>query len=219
MLIPFSNSSLFFSEGARFRAWSNVAVETYVMLKEEAAMADANAKIPAIMQPLVQRNYKPGEYNVTLQPITDIHLNNALPAGNQPVSNPKYSYILSTVAILLLVIACINFVTLSIGRSTTRALEVGVRKVLGARRQQLVRQYWGEALLLSLLALIIGLFVSFLLVKPFNQLAGRELSLSIYGFTIVFCLLLVIVMGLIAGIYPALVLSGFKPIQVLKGRL
>ena len=219
MLIPFSNAPKFFSVNARTKAWSNVSLETYVLLKKDMPVASVNAKIPAVMQPLVTENYKPGEYNVRLQPLTDIHLNNALPSGNQPVSNPKYSYILGTIGILILLIACINFVTLAIGRSTTRALEVGVRKVLGAERPQLIRQYWGEALLLSFIALLTGLLLSILLLKPFNQLAGRQLALPFDSFSSIFCLCLLIVIGLIAGIYPAIVLSSFKPIQVLKGRL
>ena len=219
MLIPFSNAHHLWSENTRTKAWSNVAVESYVLLKKGSDVAVTNSKIPSIMQPLVTENYKPGEYNVRLQPITDIHLNDVLPAANQPVSSPKYSYILGTIGILILLIACINFVTLSIGRSTTRALEVGVRKVLGAQRQQLVRQFWGEALLLSLMALIIGVVLAIICLKPFNQLANRELDLSINGFTVLFCFLLIVVIGFIAGIYPAIVLSGFKPIQVLKGRL
>jgi putative ABC transport system permease protein len=171
------------------------------------------------MQPLVAENYKPGEYNVRLQPLTDVHLNNKLPAANQPISDPKYSYILATVGVLILLIACINFVTLSIGRSTTRALEVGVRKVLGAERQQLIRQFWGEALLLTVMALVIGLGLAIVLQKPFNLLANRQLSLSLNGFTILFCFLLAAIIALLAGMYPAFVLSNFKPIQVLKGRL
>jgi putative ABC transport system permease protein len=219
MLIPFSNATLFFSENARTKAWSNVSVETYILLKEGTTTAVADSKIPAVMQPLVAKNYKPGEYNVRLQPVKDIHLNNELPAGNQPISDPKYSYILATIGILVLLIACINFVTLSIGRSTTRALEVGIRKVLGAERQQLIRQYWGEALMLSFFSLITGIVLALILLKPFNQLAARELFIPFDAFTLLFYLCVVIVIGLIAGIYPAVVLSGFKPIQVLKGKL
>src|SRR5688572_20189782 len=126
---------------------------------------------------------------------------------------------MATVGILILLIACINFVTLSIGRSTTRALEVGVRKVLGAERRQLIRQFWGEALLLTLFSVAVGLILTFILQKPFNQLANRELGLSVDAFTITFCFLLILVIALIAGIYPAFVLSSFKPIQVLKGRI
>ena len=219
MLIPFSNARHIWSERRLTQGWSNIFVESYFLLKQNAKAGDVNAKIPSIMQPLVANNYKPGEYNVSLQPMRDIHLNNNLPAGNQPVSDPKYSYILGTVCILLLLIACINFVTLSIGRSATRALEVGVRKVLGAERQQLIRQFWGEALLLTLMALIIGIGLVIVLQKPFNLLANRELSFQINGFTILFCFILVSTIGLLAGIYPAFVLSNFKPIQVLKGKL
>jgi len=219
MLIPFSNAPHLWSERARTKGWSNVTVETYVLLKDKARAKVANAKIPSIMQPLVADNYKPGEYVVRLQPLTDIHLNNKLPAGNQPISDPKYSYIMAIVGILILLIACINFVTLSIGRSATRALEVGVRKVLGAERQQLIRQFWGEALLLTLIALVIGIGLAVILQKPFNQLANRQLSLHVNAFTILFCFLIAVIIALLAGIYPAFVLSNFKPIQVLKGRL
>ena len=219
LLIPFSNAPYFFSETVRTKAWSNVSLESYFLLKKDARIEDVQSKIPSIMNPLVANNYKPGEYIVSLQPLTDIHLNNKLPAGNQPVSDPKYAYILACVGVLILLIACINFVTLSIGRSTTRALEVGVRKVLGAERYQLLRQFWGEALFLTIIALLTGIGMAILLLNPFNQLANRELILSPDVFTILFCLSLVLVIGLLAGIYPALVLSGFKPIQVLKGRL
>ncbi|TDH28782.1 FtsX-like permease family protein [Segetibacter sp. 3557_3] len=219
MLIPFSNAPRFWSEQTRTQSWSNVSLETYVLLKEGASPVVANGKIASIMNPLVSKTYKPGQYKVTLQPITDIHLNNALPEGNQPISNPKYSYILGTIGLLVLLIACINFVTLSVGRSAKRALEVGVRKVLGAERGQLIRQFWGEALLLTLCALLIGVLLAILFLNPFNTLADRQLALKFDGFTVLFCIALVVVIGLIAGIYPAVVLSGFKPIQVLKGRL
>lgn len=219
ILIPFSNAPSIYSEDARTAAWSNVAVLTFVVLKEGANIANVNAKIATIMNPLVAKNYKPGQYNVRLQPLTDLHFNSTLPDDMERDSNPKYSYILATIGLLILLIACINFVTLSIGRSTTRALEVGVRKVLGAGRKQLIRQFWGESLLLTLLSLIVGLLLALILLKPFNGLADRELRLPIDVFTIVFCLGVVCIIGLVAGIYPAIVLSGFKPIQVLKGRL
>lgn len=219
MLIPFSNAPHIWSEKIRTSAWSNVSVESYFLLKNGVTVSAANSKIPSIMQPLVANHYKPGEYNVTLQPIVDIHLNNSLPAANQPVSDPKYSYILATVGILILLIACINFVTLSVGRSTTRALEVGVRKVLGAERRQLIRQFWGESLLLTLMALLIGIGVAIILQKPFSQLVNRQLNLEINAFTVLFCFILAAVIALLAGIYPAFILSAFKPIQVLKGRL
>lgn len=171
------------------------------------------------MNPLVAKNYKPGQYNVTLQKLTSIHLDNTLPAANEPISNPKYSTILATIGLLILLIACINFVTLSIGRSTSRSLEVGVRKVLGAARQQLIKQFWGEALLLTFISFILGFLLAFICLNPFNQLADRELVLGFNQFTILFVLILFVTVALIAGIYPAIILSGFRPIEVLKGKL
>ena len=154
-----------------------------------------------------------------LQPITDIHLNKKLPAGNLPVSDPSYSYILATIGFLILLIGCINFVTLSIGRSATRAMEVGVRKVMGAERPQLIRQFWGEALLVVLFSLVVAIVFSYLLLKPFNAIVGRELILVFDVFTSSFIIALVFIVGLIAGIYPAIILSAFAPVKVLKGRM
>lgn len=219
MLIPFANASHIWSEKTRTSAWSNVAVQSYFLLRDNASLIAAESKIGSVMNPLVADNYKTGEYLVRLQPLHDVHFNTTLPDELPGASDPKYSFILGTIGVLILLIACINFVTLSIGRSTTRALEVGVRKVLGAERRQLVRQFWGEALLLTLLALVIGFILAMVFLKPFNQLTNRTLIFSFDGFTFLFCFILIALIGLVAGFYPAIVLSGFKPIEVLKGRL
>jgi putative ABC transport system permease protein len=219
MLIPFSNAPYIWSEEVRNSAWSNVSVTSFFLLKKGASVQAAGSKIASIMNPLVAKSYKPGEYLIRLQPLKDIHFNRTLPEGMPGDSDPKYSYVLGTIGILVLLIACINFVTLSIGRSATRALEVGVRKVLGAERQQLIRQFWGEAVLLTVFALFIGVALALVLIKPFNQLANRELALTADVFTVLFCFLLMVLIGLVAGMYPAIVLSAFKPIQVLKGRV
>ena len=218
-LIPFSNAVHIWSEQTRTAAWSNVSVGTYVLLREGADPAVVNSKIPAFMNPLVSKNYKPGEYNVTLQPLSDIHFNTTLPEDIPAPSNPLYSYILATVGILILLIACVNFITLSTGRSATRALEVGVRKVMGAERKQLIFQFWGESFLVTLFALIMGIILAFLLLKPFNQLANREFVFSADPFTLIFCLLLLVFITLFAGGYPALILSSFQPVKVLKGKI
>jgi len=164
-------------------------------------------------------NYVEGAYIVSLQPITKIHLDTSLPAGIEATSNPKYSYILLTIGILILLVACINFITLSIGRSATRAMEVGVRKVLGAERKQLIRQFWGEAILVTIISVIIAIGLTSLLVKPFNQIINRQLSLQFDLSFIGYCILIIILIGLVAGIYPAIILSGFRPVEVLKGKL
>ena len=219
MLIPFSNADKVWSENTRLKAWSNVVLETYVMLKKGTDLSATHNKIQGIMNPLVAGNYKPGEYIIRLQPLSDLHFNASLPEDMPGPSDPKYSYILATIGVLILLIACINFVTLSIGRSVTRALEVGVRKVLGAERKQLVGQFWGEAILLTMMAMLAGIGLAWLFHESFNRLANRELLLKADGFTILFCVLLMLLIALVAGIYPAIVLSGFKPVEVLKGKM
>ncbi len=115
-------------------------------------------------------------------------------------------------------IASINFITLSIGRAASRAGEIGVRKVVGASRSQLIRQYWGESLLLVIIATIIALLITELFLPFFNNLAGKHLNLNYDFSTIIMLLSLIIITGLAAGVYPALILSSFKPIEILKGK-
>jgi putative ABC transport system permease protein len=217
-LISFSNAKFLFSQRA-MRAWFNVNPETYVLLQKDADANNLARKFPSMVKQNLGEDYKEGGYIVSLQPITKIHLDTSLPAGIEPISNPKYSYILLTIGILILLVACVNFITLSVGRSATRAMEVGVRKVLGAERQQLVRQFWGEAVLLTIVSVFIGIALSVLLVKPFNQIINRQLSLQFDLVFISYCILIIIIIGLIAGIYPAIILSGFRPVEILKGRL
>ena len=218
MLIPYSNAKYLFNPRL-FTSWTNVFNETYILLKKGVNASALEKKFPGMVKQALGEDYKEGAFIVHLQPVTDIHLNTVLPAGNEPTSNPKYSYILATIGILILLVACINFITLSIGRSTTRAMEVGVRKVLGAERKQLIRQFWGEAILLTFISVVIGLVLAASLIKPFNQLISRNLSLDFNLFFIFFCILLIGLVALIAGVYPAFILSGFKPVEVLKGKI
>ena len=219
LIIPFSNAHYLWTEKTRTSAWSNVTVQTYVLLKQDASLPQVHSKIDATMRPLVAENYKAGQYLVRLQPLKDVYFNTTLPEDVESKFDPKYSYILATIGILVLLIACINFVTLSVGRSVTRALEVGVRKVMGAERRQIFTQFGSEALIITLLSVLAGIGQAFLFLKSFNQLSNRELSLKPDVFTISFFVVLVVFIGLIAGMYPSLVLSNFKPIQVLKGKL
>jgi putative ABC transport system permease protein len=219
LLIPFSNAVHFWNEQQMSSGWTNVAVNTYLLLQEGADREAVDAKIATVLNPLVAKGYKPGEYNIRLQPLSDIRTNSLLPATIESPTNPIYAYILASVGLMILLIACINFVTLSVGRSATRALEVGVRKVMGADRRQLMGQFWGEALLLTLFSLLLGLVLALLFLPTFNQLANRAFVLRPDGFTLMACLALLLLIGLVAGSYPAIVLSSFKPIQVLKGTL
>ncbi|MBZ9731144.1 ABC transporter permease [Salegentibacter sp. JZCK2] len=218
-IIPFSNAVHIWPEQTRTSGWTSVYGQTYVLLKQGADPAAVNSKIPAFMDPLVSQGYKPGEYIVTLQPLSDIHFNTALPEELTGASNPLYAYILATVGILILLIACVNFITLATGRSATRAMEVGVRKVMGAQKKQLIAQFFGESFLVTLMALITGILLAFLLLKSFNQMANREFVLGADPFMVIFCLFLLFFITLFAGGYPALVLSSFQPVKVLKGNI
>lgn len=218
ILIPFENSQFVMSERGR-TSWYNVFVETYVLLREDAQAAQAEAKFPDMMRQALGENYQEGEYNVGLQPLTDIHLNLDFPVGAAEVIDPRYIYILSGVAILILLVASINFVTLAIGRSISRSREVGIRKAIGALRKQLMTQFWSEALLITAIAMLLGILLAIVLLPTFNQLAGQSLVFSLSLGNIVFVISLLLLIGLLAGFYPAAVLSGFSPIQSLRGIL
>ncbi|MDR8393443.1 ABC transporter permease [Aliifodinibius sp. S!AR15-10] len=219
MVIPFSNSRKLFSPRA-FTSWFNVAAETYVMLRGVANPGAVSAKFPGMMrQALGEEEYANSNYSVGLQPLTDIHLNTEFPTGIAPVSDPTYSYILGAIALLVLIIACVNFMTLSVSRSARRALEVGVRKTMGAQSQHIMYQFWGEALLMTLMALIAGVIMAELMLPMFNSLSGTELSLSFGMQSVHLFIGLAVTISLAAGMYPALLLSGFRPVEVLKGKL
>ncbi len=217
-LIPFSNSSSMYSERAH-TSWFNVSPETYVFLQEGTEAASLDSKLKAMMQGVLGDRYSESNYTVGLQPITDIHLNTQIPTGIAPVSDPTYSYILGAIALLILLIACVNFMTLSISRSTSRAKEVGIRKTIGAIRQHLMYQFWGEALLMTVLAFAFGIFMAEMLLPYFNALSGKSLQLAFSVDAVLFMTGATVLISLISGIYPALILSGFKPVEVLKGRL
>jgi putative ABC transport system permease protein len=200
-------------------AWFNITPETYVLLREGVDAKKLETKFPAIFKPLLGDDYERSKYFVGLQPLTSIHLDTSFPPAIAPVSDPKYSYILSAIALLILTAGCINFVTLSVGRSLKRAKEVGIRKVAGAQRQQLIFQFIGEAVIVTFIALVLGCVLSALCLPLFNDLSGKQLTMHIDGFMVMVMISLIVVIGLFAGSYPAFVLSSFKPIAVLKGAL
>ncbi|MEX0288248.1 MAG: ABC transporter permease [Flavobacteriaceae bacterium] len=215
MLVSLENEALFFSERAR-QSWFNVVVETYLLLKPGISAAQLESKFPVIIEQYLGDNFEEDTFFLHLQPITEIHLDTSLPPGLEATSNPKYGYIMATIAFLVLLLACINFVTLAVGRSFSRATEVGVRKALGAFRKQIVHQYWGEALLITLFAVAFGVFLAFLFLDTFNSLTGKLLAIQLNTNFFLLALALVLFIALIAGIYPSVVLSRFNPIEVLR---
>jgi putative ABC transport system permease protein len=160
-------------------------------------------------------------YRYGMIPLTDIHLNAKETQGLGINGDIQYVYIFSIVALFVLLIACINFMNLSTAQSSKRAKEVGVRKVLGSVRYQLMIQFFAECVLLSFFALGLALFLITLLLPFFNELSGKTLSFSYLtnDKTLIVLAVLPLFVGLLAGSYPALFLSSFEPIKVLKGRL
>ena len=159
------------------------------------------------------------ENQLKLQPLTQMHFNPIVQTSN--ASNPIYTYILSGIALLVLFIACVNFTTLTLGRQATRAREVGLRKVVGAGRMQIAKQFIGESLLLITIACIAGITIAELALPTFNTLSRQSLSMSdgLNLTTLTFLVLLITVAGITAGGYPAFVLSRLQPTQIIASRL
>lgn len=218
ILISDLNFPKLFSEQVLTSAWFNVNPETYVLLKTGVRSGDLSSKFPSVFKGLLgEEDFTKSKYEVGLQPLTDIHLNTSFPVGNAPVSNPMYSYILAAIAMLILFVACINFVTLSIGRAIQRSKEVGIRKVVGAARRQLVFQFIGEAIVVTLVSTVLGTLIAYLCLPLFNDLSGKQLLFPWNEFLAIVLISLLAIIGLIAGSYPAFILSSLRPVAILKG--
>jgi putative ABC transport system permease protein len=213
--------------------WHRSAYQTYVQLDPGGGLVNDVQKLAAF-----RHKYYPDEENELkksgftwkgtappvrfgLQPLKAGHTDTRIWGGSVEQVNPKTIWILLSIAAGVLLIACINFTTLAIGRSARRAKEVGVRKVIGGERRQLVVQFLSEAVVLSILSSILGLLLAKLLLPYFNNLSGRELqfSFALYPEMIWMLAGLTLLVGLVVGSYPAVILSGFKSIEALKSRI
>lgn len=154
-----------------------------------------------------------------LQSVPDIYLHSDLDGEIAPNGNATYLYILGSIALFVLVIACINFMNLSTARSGKRAKEVGVRKVMGAEKQSLIMQFLGESVTMSCLALVLAILISWMILPLFNNVTQKTLQLFENPLMWLWVIALTLFTGIISGLYPAFYLSSFKPISVLKGKL
>jgi len=215
-------------------SWFSSNFNTYVLLRPDADFNRFQAKIPAFFQrqagPQLQsvlhltfaKFEQGGNYfHINFIPVKKIHLYSNREAELGMNGNIEFIYMFSAIAIFILLIACVNFMNLSTARSANRAREVGVRKVLGSPRKYLIAQFLTESIIVTLAGAIIAFFGAWALLPMFNQMSGKELIITpqIIAWVIPLILLLVVVIGALAGSYPALFLSGFKPIEVLKGKL
>jgi putative ABC transport system permease protein len=213
--------------------WVSNNENTYIVLKKGADPKVLEAKFPDMVdkymgpQALALLNIKMEDFKksgnfdrYSLVPLTSIHLHSNKIAELGANSNVQYIYIFSAIAIFILLIACVNFMNLSTARSSNRAKEVGVRKVLGSVRGHLIYQFLTESILITLIACVLALLIAWLLLPYFNHIANKEIEINLFsGWLIPSLLAIVLIVGLLAGSYPAFYLSSFKPIVVLKGKL
>jgi putative ABC transport system permease protein len=216
---------------SREEAWLSNNFITYVVLKPGADPARLEAKfggfIRKYMGPQLQDvlhvsfdafeqngNY----YRFSLFPLTRIHLESNCVDDLAPNGNIQYVYIFSAIALFILLIACINFMNLSTARSANRAREVGVRKVLGSPRKYLIAQFLTESVMVTLAGAVVAVFLAWALLPLFNDLSGKTLTVSphLFGQLLPVLLAVVLIIGCLAGSYPAFFLSAFQPIDVLK---
>ena len=195
---------------------------TYLLIKEGYAPEDLEDKLLQFpIRHLGKRLETLGmEFRPYLQPLTDIYLHSNLKLEIKANSDIRYVYIFTSVAVFMLLIACVNFMNLSTARSARRAQEVGIRKVLGAQRVQLTGQFIGESVIFSFIALAVALVLVHLILPEFSRFSGKELEMD-YESTWLMPALLAIALstGIVAGGYPAFVLSSFRPVAVLGGAL
>ena len=199
--------------------WNNYT--TYVTLQEGMTQSLMEEKLVEIDKVYFEGGREHIPWIWTLEPINQIHLHSDLVTGNQPNGSMAYIKLFTIVAILILLIAGINFINLATARSSRRAKEVGLRKVVGSLRRQLIQQFLSESVLMSLLALVIAVILIQAALPFYQNLTGKTLTLSYFGnpFVIPGLLGLALGVGIFAGIYPAFFLSSFKLTHVLKGSL
>lgn len=200
----------------------NNMFNTFLLLKKGADGKRLESKLPAFVDKYIGTGLKAAGFykKQFLLPVKDIHLHAGMPNDISPVGSVTYLYILGSIALFTLLIASINFMNLSTARSSRRSAEVGIRKVLGAEKGSLVRQFLGESLLMSTVSFLFALGITTLLLPAFSRLSGRHLSLDFaqQWYIIAGFFLLSIVTGFLAGSYPAFYLSSFQPVKVLKGK-
>ncbi len=200
--------------------WGNYGNRTFLLLKSGTNAKALEKKLPAFLERRNGDEMKKMQMFPTLilEPLRDVYLRSSRD-GNK-AGNISNVYIFTIVAVFILLIACFNFVNLTTARSAERAKEVGIRKVVGAGRGQLARQFIGESIILCLIAFILSVIFSALLLPLFNQLSGKIISHNIFSHpqNLLILFITAISIGVLAGIYPALVLSSFQPVTVLKGR-
>ncbi len=201
--------------------WGNFHLYTYILLKKDADIKKLEAGLPQFFNKYLKATMSNMAYRMELQPLTSIHLHSNLSFEMSANSSMIYIYTFSVVAILILLIAAINYMNLSTARSSIRVKEIAVRKVTGSSKAQLVWMFLSESVLITLIASVAAVLLISFMLPAFKQLTGKELSIWRFGVWDTMLLLTVFSLftGIMSGIYPALFLSGFRTIPALKGQI
>lgn len=197
-------------------SWGSNSIRTFVQLVPGSSIAAVNEKMNIILK----RENPDTKTEFVLFPYKDLRIFSywGFSSGSDRV---KYLYIFGIVAGFVLLLACINFMNLSTARSVNRAKEIGMRKVAGAMRGGLIRQFFGESIVTALLGMLFAMLIVLLLLEPFNTITDKEISFAVFGniYFISALVAITLITGILAGSYPALFLSGFRPVKVLKGNV
>ncbi|HPF52204.1 MAG TPA: ABC transporter permease, partial [Draconibacterium sp.] len=214
--------------------WLNNSFSTYILLKPNTSATDVEAKFPGMVEkyvgPRVQQLFgvslndflnRGNRYSFHLQPLTKIHLDPAVESEVKPATDPKYLIIFGSIAILIIVIASINFMNLSTAQATKRAKEIGIKKVSGSSKGMLIMQFLSDSVLISFIALIVAVIMVFIALPFFNDLLDTKVSLHLFHnfYTLPLLIVFAVIVGILAGTYPAFYLSSFNPTSVLKGKI
>ncbi|MEE8590355.1 MAG: ABC transporter permease, partial [Spirochaetia bacterium] len=214
--------------------WFSNGTFTYLVLDESATVAQLQEKLPALSKQYIEPTIKEGFgmsfdkfletgnfFGFIAQPLLDLHLHSTADNDWETTGSYNTVVIFAAIAIVILIVACINFTNLATARASKRANEVGIRKVVGSQRRQLVQQFLTESLFLSLVAFAIALVLVSIALPAFNQIMDKEISIAVLGTWYVLPLMVVFALsvGILAGVYPAFMLAAFRPVAVLKGKM
>lgn len=196
------------------QVWSNEGPATYIVLKKGTDLAKFNNKIKDFIQ-----KYHRSQFSLFVRPFSDAYLYGNYENGVQAGGRIAYVRLFSFVAILILIIACINFMNLSTARASRRLKEVGVKKTMGIGRRQLIFQFLTEAVFISFFSLLIAVLLVVIFLPGFNEVTGKQITLHFSPQLLTMALLVTLATGLLSGSYPAFYLSGFNPVTILKGKI
>ncbi len=214
--------------------WFNNGTFTYLLLNKNAGFSQLQAKLPELSQKYIEPTIKEG-FSMTYEkfletgnyfgfratPLLDVHLHSTVDNQLEPGGDYNTVVIFAAIAVVILLVACINFTNLATARASKRANEVGVRKVVGSHKRQLIQQFFTESLFLSIVAFVIALFLVQLTLPAFNKVIDKEISMAFLGTWYMLPLMIscALGIGILAGVYPAFMLAAFQPVAVLKGKI